>query len=306
MPDLINSLFAPFRGELAALGTAFFWAFATILFSRVGRIIPPIELNLFKGVLAIILLLLTLIPRGNMLGSVEPFALWLLLLSGALGIGIGDTFYFESLKCLGPRRALLLGILTPPMTGLLALLFLSEMLSIIAWCGIVITAGGVAWVVTERARNREDTSYHLWRGVMFGFLAVLVQAGGVVLSRAAFVHTSLDPLSSALLRLMGGVALLIVWIPLTRRSIGRWLTRQQSKQMWSALVLATFTGTYLGIWFQQVSLKYTNAGIAQTLFSTSPIFVLPMVVLLGEKISIRAVLGAFVALAGVGLLFGFK
>ena len=86
---------------------------------------------------------------------------------------------------------------------------------------------------------------------------------------------------------------------------GAWMKHRQSKQMWGVLVLATFTGTYLGIWLQQVSLKFTEAGIAQTLFSTSPIFVLPMVVLLGERISFRAALGAFIALAGVGLLFGF-
>ena len=249
---------------------------------------------------------MTLIPRGDVFGDVEPFAVWLLFLSGALGIGIGDTAYFESLKYIGPRRALLLGILTPPMTGCLALFFLNEILSIIALCGVVLTVGGVAWVVTERVHTMEETLMQLWRGIVFGLLAVLVQAGGVVLSRAALVQTRIDPLSSALLRLIGGVAILILWLPLTRQSIGRWMKHRQSKQICGVLVLATFTGTYLGIWLQQVSLKFTEAGIAQTLFSTSPIFVLPMVLLLGERISYRAALGAFVALAGVGLLFGFK
>jgi drug/metabolite transporter (DMT)-like permease len=64
-------------------------------------------------------------------------------------------------------------------------------------------------------------------------------------------------------------------------------------------------GTYLGIWLQQISLKYTDAGIAQTLFATSPLFALPMSIWLGERVSPRAALGACVALAGVGLLFGF-
>lgn len=306
MSEVIHALITPFRGELAALGTAFFWAFATIIYSRLGRFIHPVELNLIKGALAIGMILLTLFARGGVSIHIESFALWVLLLSGALGIGIGDTFYFESLKCLGSRRALLLSILTPPVAGLMALLFLAEVLSIAAWCGIVITVGGVTWVVTERVHNMDNIPNQLCRGIVFGLLAVLVQAGGVVLARAAFVQTRIDPLSAALLRLSGGEVILLIWIVLMRKPIGRWLRRQESKGIWGRLLLATFTGSFLGIWLQQVSLKFTSAGIAQTLFSTSPIFILPMVVLLGERISFRAVLGAFLALAGIGLLFLFK
>jgi drug/metabolite transporter (DMT)-like permease len=72
------------------------------------------------------------------------------------------------------------------------------------------------------------------------------------------------------------------------------------------IVLATFTGTFLGVGLQQVALKFTNAGIVQTLTATSPLFVLPMIIILGEKVSFRAVLGTFIALAGVALLFGYK
>jgi drug/metabolite transporter (DMT)-like permease len=53
-----------------------------------------------------------------------------------------------------------------------------------------------------------------------------------------------------------------------------------------------------------VALRFTSAGIAQTLFSTSPLFVLPLAAWSGEWVSARAVLGAVVALVGVALLFG--
>lgn len=76
-----------------------------------------------------------------------------------------------------------------------------------------------------------------------------------------------------------------------------------SKRLLAALVLAAFGGTYLGIWLQQVALKYTPAGIAQTLGATSPLFVLPVVAALGEVISIRAVLGVAIAIGGIALIF---
>ncbi|MEL6456276.1 MAG: EamA family transporter, partial [Cyanobacteria bacterium J06623_5] len=49
-------------------------------------------------------------------------------------------------------------------------------------------------------------------------------------------------------------------------------------------------------------LKYTAAGIAQALLATSPLFILPMAALLGERISQRAIWGVAAALAGVWLL----
>ncbi|MCK7522700.1 MAG: DMT family transporter [Ignavibacteriales bacterium] len=64
-----------------------------------------------------------------------------------------------------------------------------------------------------------------------------------------------------------------------------------------------FFGTFLGIFLQQLSLQRIPAGITQTLIATSPIFVLPISALLGEKIGIRAVLGALLAIIGVALIF---
>jgi drug/metabolite transporter (DMT)-like permease len=62
----------------------------------------------------------------------------------------------------------------------------------------------------------------------------------------------------------------------------------------------------MGIWLQQISLKYAAAGVAQTLFATSPLFVLPIVAVMGEYISLRSLLGAILAIAGVGLIFGLQ
>jgi drug/metabolite transporter (DMT)-like permease len=69
------------------------------------------------------------------------------------------------------------------------------------------------------------------------------------------------------------------------------------------VAIAAFFGTYLAIWLQQTALKYAPAGVAQALLATSPIFVLPLLLALKERVSLRAALGALVALAGIWLLF---
>ncbi len=291
-------------GELAALSGAFLWALASIIYSRLGQRIPPLELNLLKGVLAIAMLALTLLLSGESASHLDPKALQLLLLSGALGIGLGDTAYFESLNCLGARRALLLGVLTPPLTAFIALAFLGEGLTAGAWLGVGLTVCGVAWVVTERVPVTSQRAANLWRGAGFGLLAALAGASGAVLSRAALTQTDVSPLWSSLLRLLAGAVSLLVWIPLKRQPVAGWLKGSTSPRLWGVILFATFVGTYLGIWLQQTALKHTDAGIAQTLFATSPLFALPVSIWLGERVSLRSTLGAGVALAGVGLLFG--
>lgn len=298
------SLLADYGGEVAALGAAFLWAIASVAYRRVGESIPPRELNLVKGILAAAMLVLTLWASGATLAGVEPRGLGLLLISGALGIGLGDTAFFEALQELGPRRTLLLGTLAPPLAALLALVALDETLTPGGWAGIGVTVAGVAWVVTERLPEATGRRGRTMRGLGFGVLAALVQASGGVLSHAALTQTSISPLWGAFLRLSAGVAVLVVWMALARRPVGRWLRPAEPGPLWRRLLFAVFAGTYLGVWLQQVALKLTAAGIAQTLLATSPLFVLPLVAWTGERVSARAVAGALVALVGIGLLFG--
>jgi drug/metabolite transporter (DMT)-like permease len=68
------------------------------------------------------------------------------------------------------------------------------------------------------------------------------------------------------------------------------------------VALTAFLGTYLAIYLQQTALKYAEAGVAQALTSTSPLFVLPLAAVLGDPISFRAIGGVVVALVGVGIL----
>ena len=293
-----------FGGQIAALVAACLWAAATVVYDRLGEEIAPLELNLVKGLLVLIPLAVTLLLVGDSLVGIEPLALGLLLLSGVIGIGLGDTAYFQTLKYVGPRRALLLGMLGPPLSALLALILMGEVLALSAWLGILITVLGVAWVVTERIPESPGRSSDLGKGVLFGLAGALTWAGAAVLAHAALVRTEISPLWSAMLRMVAGTVVLALWLALLRQPLGRWLGGKPRGRLWGRLLFAVLVGTFLALWLQQVSLKLIPAGVAMTLLSTGPLFVLPLAALTGERISLRAVLGVLVALAGIGLLFG--
>jgi drug/metabolite transporter (DMT)-like permease len=204
------------KGETAALVAALCWAIASVGWGRAGRRVPPLELNLVKGSVAVCLLVITLAVRGDLLVGVEWRAVWLLALSGAVGIGLGDTAYFEAINSLGARRALLLTMLAPPLAGVVAWVALGERLAPSAWTGMALTIAGVAWVVTEKIPGSGKPASHLLRGVWMGILAAMTQVIGAVLTRAAFAQTSVTPLFSALLRMSAAVVVVLVWITLSR------------------------------------------------------------------------------------------
>ncbi|MBT9313634.1 DMT family transporter [Leptothoe kymatousa] len=289
-----------FQGEIAALSAAGLWAFATLMFGRLGKQLPPLVLNLVKGAMAIGLIVLTLAVRQQLLASLPIRSVVLLLVSGVVGIGLGDTAYFATVNALGARRALLLEMLAPPMAALMSLIFLQEQLAVVAWVGMALTIGGIVWVVSERSPKAEGTGSPM--GVIFGIMAALGQSIGSVLSRAALADTVVDPLWSSLLRLSAGLVCiggLLLW---RRQTVAPNGIRFSSRLL-GGVAIAAFFGTYLAIWLQQIALKHSPAGIAQSLLATSPIMVLPMALIIGERVTPRAICGAVVALLGIWLLF---
>ncbi|HEY9763115.1 MAG TPA: DMT family transporter [Trichocoleus sp.] len=291
-----------FQGEVAALAAAFLWAASTVLFGRLGKSLSPLVLNITKGLIALGFIGLTLGLRSHSGAGLGTGAIALLLISGIIGIGLGDTAYFAALNHLGPRRALLMETLAPPLSAVMAWVFLEERLSLLAWAGILLTLLGVCWVISERVPlERQIVGSNLRRGILYGAGAALGQATGAVLSRAALADTAVDPLWSTLLRLSGGLAIMVVML-LSQRSVSAQLKPLQSRQLLGMVAIAAFFGTYLGIWLQQTALKFAPTGIAQALTSTSPLFILPIAALMGERISPRAVFGVLIALSGIWIL----
>lgn len=288
-----------YLGEIAALTAAGLWATSSTIYGRLGAKIKPLSLNLTKGCLAIAYILITLWLKQELSFNLPLSSYLWLLLSGAIGIGLGDTAYFSALNHLGVRRTLLLETMAPPLAGLLAWLCLGEILSLRDWLGIILTILGVAWVISEGTPAGVITARQGKIGVIWGILAAIAQAVGVVIARYALTNTSVTPLGSALIRLVGGV---LIILPLFGRQCSFVSPAKWTLRLWLVLSLTALMSTYLGIWLQQTALKLTRAGIASTLLATSPLFVLPIVYFLGEKITLRAIIGVMVSLCGIALL----
>ncbi len=298
------------RGELAALSAAWLWAIATVVYSQLGHRLSPLMLNLAKGIVAVVLISLTLAWQSHpiaILGDLvhqHPRELGGLCLSGALGIGISDTLYFQTLNYLGARQTLLMGLLAAPLTTLMAAVVLQERLTGVQLLGMGLTIAGVGWVIGEQTVNHTPwgETRHYYRGISFGLLTVATHAIGAFLSRAVLSQGEISPLWATQIRLCAGVGLACLWVWLTPIPLSQQLRPLCSPKLSATIALTAFFSTYLAIWLQQIAFKFTAAGIVQALGATSPLFVLPFAAWMGDRVSLRAILGAIVAIGGVGLL----
>lgn len=303
-------------GLIAATTASFFWAISVVLYRRVGRIMPPVMLNMSKGMFAVLILSVVIavdwLALGNKPWEMSYQLLGLMALSGVIGIGVGDTLFFAGLNRMGARRMLLLFTINPVITVAAAWALMSEALIWQQLIGIALTCGGVAWVIAERNAGKSDGHVDLL-GVLFGIGAASSQAAGILMSRHVFEHGEMTEPASAWLRLGAGATVLVLCLPLDhflKNAGGEKHHHPDEPSKTQARIMffvALLLGTVGGIWLMQIAIKQSGqVGVASTLLSTSPLFVIPIVALLGEHISKRAVFGALVTIAGVAMLFMFS
>ena len=307
MPPMAGEhIAADLAGGLAALGSAAAWALGSILFRRVGEVASPEGMNLAKSALGVgLLLAVSALSGGLGLGgaaALDGHSLLLLALSGLVGIALGDTLFFMALVRLEPRRTLLLATVGQVFTVLLAVVFLGERLAGLAWVGVALVLGGVAWVMQEQL-DEEDTDEARARtrgGLIYGLLASLCMSLSVLLADQGVA--GLSALDATWMRLLAGMVGVAAW-GAVRGQLRGWLAPLWDGrllwQMLGAVCVIIFGGFYLSL----LSLKLTTVSISTVLTATEPLFILPLTyVLLRERISLRAALGALIAVAGVGLL----
>lgn len=287
-------------GVFAALGTALCWAIAARLFRGTGNAFSPLTMNFWKGFISIVILAVVIVvvrPSGY-----EPPTLLWLLLSGFIGIGIGDTCFFKALKTIGDSQAVLVAeTLAPLFTALFAMAFIGEWITWQQWVGIAVVLLSVDMVI--KARRRNTTHVFATSGYLYGVGAAICQAVGAVVSRDILGSGEIDAASAAFLRLVGGMFFVVPLIMITRT---RWLPVIPTHQrVWPAFLLATLLGTTAAIYLQMFAFAYAKAAVVQTLIATSALMSLGVAWVMGEKAT-KATLGwSVVALIGVGILVGF-
>ncbi|MCX8009706.1 MAG: DMT family transporter, partial [Ignavibacteria bacterium] len=168
--------------------------------------------------------------------------------------------------------------------------------------GMLITVLGIILVVSERKNNDGKRNNQI--GILFAIISTLGQSVGLIFAKQAFSLGEINGFVSAFVRIFSSV---IILLPITF-FLGKFKNPIPIfiKDKTALLLTASgaFFGPYLGITLSLVAVAHTDVGIAATIMGTVPIIMLPLVkYFYKERLSWKAIVGAFIAVIGVAILF---
>ncbi len=305
-------------GEIISLGVACSWTIAALSSEIGSRRLGVFVMNVWRMALA---LLLSAFLMWAVLGSPYPVYAsgitwgWLLL-SGVVGYFFGDWCLFNTYLTIGSRFGQLFMTLAPMFTAITAWVMLGQQLSWSTLLAMVVTLSGIAISVLSRDGHHKIAVSLPTKGILFGIGAGLGQGVGLVLSKVGMNHYCADvpvailpeienylPFGSNMIRCVAGLTCFFVWL-IFRGETSRLRDSIHDWRGLAAMVIAVFSGPFVGVGFSLMALQYTAAGIASTLMALTPIFILlPSKWLFGQPITFRSVLGAVISCIGVSLFF---
>lgn len=293
----------PFLGELSALLTACLWSGSAIVFASATKRVGSFQVNITRLILAAVYLVV-LVGGLRLDVNLSVTQILNLSISGIVGLSLGDTFLFKAFQEIGARISMLIMSTAPAIAATLAYVFLGENLSFAGVFGIVVTVVGVSIVVLDRGDLGSGRISLTASGVVYAALAAAGQGGGLVLAKMAFREGDVNGFVASAVRIIASLVPLLPVALMTRRySNPVRMFIQDRKAFWQT-ALGSVLGPFLGISFSLIAIEHTKVGIAATIMALVPILMLPLVKFVYKEIlTWRAILGAFVAVAGVALLF---
>ena len=204
---------------------------------------------------------------------------------------------------IGPRLAILIQSLVPPMAAVISWLCIDDVLMLRHWVAMGVTLAGVAWVSLEQPAidGQPLAPGHRQRGVLLAMLAAAGQAMGIVLSKKGVAAYD-DAVAATLIRALMALPAYALLITLWRRWPAMLAATRHLRAM-SILTFGAVVGPFAGVALYMFALRRAPAGVVATIISTMPVLILPLSIgVFHEKVSLRAVGGAILAVAGVALL----
>jgi len=289
---------------LPAFLTTILWSLSVISARRSIAAVGIVRANLTRLLLAVVVLGLYAHTLGS--GFHHAGTGWFLL-SGLVGMGLGDIAQFYALPLVGARLGILLSqCLAAPIAALAEWLWLGTTLSVaqVVWSSVILAGVAVAFFPEKRTATPVRPL-----GIVLGVLSAAGQGLGAVLSRkandaATLAGQATDGISAAYLRILGGLVLSAVFFALWKQVAPAATHRAApaARPVWRDyrwVVSNALCGAILGVSCYQWALRTTPSGVVLPIVACTPLVIVPFSYWLeGERPGRRSLAGALVAVLG--------
>tara|TARA_Y100001968_G_scaffold315951_1_gene343161 strand:+ start:355 stop:1221 length:867 start_codon:yes stop_codon:yes gene_type:complete len=283
-------------GFFAAISAVFCWTLGCTIWREESKELRPRQINIYKNILASFFFLPVLL---SIPWSSEIFSIFILMLSGIVGIAIGDTLYINSLKIIGTRKTLSFEALTPIIATILGTVSVNDIYPQRVWIGSFMVSFSLLMIVRQDTNKKDNYRDINIFGIMCALGSVFCAVLAALMSRIILINSTLSPLQTTEIRLIS--ASIFLFLIFKADFINLFRLRSIRKKNHSNLIFSTILGTNFGVLFQQIVFKELSIGIGWTLLSLSPIFALFISHKEEDQINKLTIFYSFLSFAGVAI-----
>jgi len=305
-------MFTSHLGELFALLTAVFWTATSLSFQQATRRAGSLSVNVLRLMIALLFYaIISYFSRGMFLPFDASAHQWIWMsISGIVGFVFGDYFLFKSYELISARISMLIMSLSAPLAAFIGWFILGETMNLISILAMFITIFGIMMVITEKKKlddlkagikSKKFQFSFSPKGMLFAFIGSIGQALGLVLSK--YGMRDYNVFAATQIRVIAGAIGFVILISLIKRwpKVKQAVTDSISMRF---ILIGSVFGPFLGVYASLLAVKYTTVGIASTIMAIIPVLIIPPAILLyKEKVTLKEVIGAFIALGGIVLFF---
>ncbi|MCP4023612.1 MAG: DMT family transporter, partial [Desulfobacteraceae bacterium] len=265
-------------------------------------VFSPISLNIYKSIVAFILVSLTMLIMGIPFFPDKPLNDWLILsVSGFFGITLADLFFFISLSKLGAGLFAIVECLYLPCVIMLSFILLGENLSLYVIIGgaLVLSAVFVGSYSKKGTPQNVQEKQQTISGIIYGCLSIVFLAIGIVIIKDVLENT--DVFWATLIRVTAGIiSLFFILLLHPRRK--QYFNELKFSKAWYIAFPASVIGNYLALLCWVAGMKYTAVSRAAILNQMSTIFIFILAaIFLKEKITFNKSIAICLAVTGACL-----
>lgn len=299
MTEKIKIMNSQFIGISSALLSSASWALGAILFKKISENVSPLGMTLAKGLIGCILMGIVYLIEG--ITSLPVNVIFILFISGIIGIAIGDTLFFASLRNLGPKIQVIFFMFGQIITAVLGVIIFREYPNITQYFGILITIIGVGSVLWSKIRSSTENISTSIRGVIFGLLSMIFFSVSLITVKS--VVNDVSTIGATFYRILAGTIGMFIF-GLFNNRVNNWVQPFKNNiKITVFFIMSVSIVMFGGFWLSLVAIKYINIGVASALNATEPLFVLPLAYfIMKENIEIIEIFGAICTVVGVLLI----
>ena len=294
-------------GEIAALTAALLWSIAVIIFKTLSTKISPLLITGLKNLIALIcfVILFIILDIDFINPKFTNTEYTKIIISGALGMGIGDILFLFALSKIGANRIAILNCFEPSVILLFSMMMLQAsayQLNLNQVVGFIVVIISILIITYEQDKSDIDPKVKRF-GLFLQITAILMSSFGIVLIKPIlnqYTHSIQDQLWITAFRLFPGVIISWIFILCNQNLKKLFYPLFNWKTIWK-IILSSGLGTFLALSFWIIGYaNITKPAIASILGQTSVIFIFILSALvLKEKITSKRFVAITAAILGV-------